>query len=117
MDGTQGETPNASSSKWELIAGKGGTGPQGPSGSFGNPIATASALSADAPPSVSVSASGPDTAKVFTFNFGIPAGPLGFDVNDIHAAATSNAGAATASAAIDSNGKLSFNFNIPPAEG
>ena len=109
--------PPSESGVWKKIASKGEIGPQGPSGSFGQPQATASQLASDAEPTVTISASGPDTAKIFSFDFGIPAGPLGFDINDIRAIATNNSGAATASAAIDSSGKLGFNFNIPPAEG
>ena len=43
------------------------TGPQGPAGGFGTPTATVDASTGT--PSVSVTASGPDTAKVFAFEF------------------------------------------------
>lgn len=55
-------------------------GPQGNSGAaagFGTPAASASKLAADAQATVAVTASGPDTAKVFTFEFGIPQGERG----------------------------------------
>lgn len=116
-DNVIGIIPIEGSAYWRKVAGKGAIGPQGVTGSFGTPTATATELTSGSPPTVNVAASGPDTAKIFSFEFGIPAGPLGFDINDIRAEATSISGAATASAAIDSNGKLGFNFNIPPAEG
>lgn len=55
-------------------------GPQGNSGAaagFGTPAASASKLAASAQATVAVTASGPDTAKVFTFEFGIPQGEPG----------------------------------------
>lgn len=55
-------------------------GPQGNSGAaagFGTPAASASKLAAGAQAMVAVTASGPDTAKVFTFEFGIPQGERG----------------------------------------
>ena len=63
----------------------GATGPQGPQGEtgatgatgaaagFGTPTAAATALPAGSAPTATVTASGPDTAKVFDFEFGIPA--------------------------------------------
>lgn len=63
----------------------GATGPQGPAGpagatgatgeaaGFGTPTATVTTLAAGSPATVAVTASGPDTAKVFAFDFGIPA--------------------------------------------
>ena len=55
----------------------GPTGPQGPTGAaagFGTPVASATGLPVGSTPTASVSASGADTAKVFAFEFGIPAG-------------------------------------------
>lgn len=58
----------------------GPTGPTGPQGStgaaagFGTPTASATGLPVGSTPTASVSASGADTAKVFAFEFGIPAG-------------------------------------------
>ena len=57
----------------------GATGEQGIQGDtgaaagFGTPTATITILDATATPYVNVTASGPDTAKVFNFDFGIPA--------------------------------------------
>lgn len=116
-DNVIGIIPVEGSTYWQKVASKGAVGPQGTTGSFGTPTATATELASGSPPTVNVTASGPDIAKIFNFDFGIPAGPLGFDINDIRAEITSISGAATASAAIDSNGKLGFNFNIPPAVG
>ena len=47
-------------------------GDTGPAAGFGTPTATAHLV--DGPPTVAVTASGPDTAKIFHFDFGIPAG-------------------------------------------
>ena len=47
-------------------------GDTGPSAGFGTPTATAHLV--DGPPTVAVTASGPDTAKIFHFDFGIPGG-------------------------------------------
>ena len=52
----------------------GATGATGPAAGFGTPTATASLLPAGSTPTVSISASGADTAKVFDFAFGIPSG-------------------------------------------
>lgn len=63
---------------------QGEVGPQGPQGiqgiqgetgvsaGFGTPTASAAGLPVGSNPTVSISSSGPDTAKVFSFNFGIP---------------------------------------------
>lgn len=56
---------------------KGDTGAAGAAAGFGTPTASASVLEAGASPTVSVQASGADTAKVFTFTFGIPKGAQG----------------------------------------
>lgn len=67
----------------------GATGPQGPQGptgatgatgaaaGFGTPTVSVSTLQPGQPATASVSASGPDTAKAFTFSFGIPQGATG----------------------------------------
>lgn len=56
---------------------KGDQGIQGNTGSFGTPTATANTTAPGAPATVSVSASGPDTAKIFAFSFGLPRGNTG----------------------------------------
>lgn len=59
---------------------KGPQGEQGPTGEaagFGTPTAMATTLDAGAPATVEVTASGADTAKVFTFKFGVPKGEQG----------------------------------------
>lgn len=56
---------------------QGSAGAAGAAAGFGTPTATASALEAGATPTVSVTASGEDTAKVFAFTFGIPKGETG----------------------------------------
>lgn len=52
------------------------TGPQGEAAGFGTPTASATKLAASAQPTVSVTSSGADTAKVFNFAFGIPSGDV-----------------------------------------
>lgn len=61
----------------------GPTGPQGPTGAaagFGTPTASATGLPVGSTPTASVSASGADTAKVFAFEFGIPAGSESWNI-------------------------------------
>ena len=55
----------------------GADGLDGQSAGFGAPKATATKLGSDEQPTVQVQASGSNTNKVFTFNFGIPQGPQG----------------------------------------
>lgn len=55
----------------------GATGPAGEAAGFGTPIATATELPAGSAPTVTITASGPSTAQIFTFDFGIPAGATG----------------------------------------
>ena len=69
---------------------KGDTGAQGPTGDaagFGTPIASATPLAAGSAPTVRITPSGPNTAKIFNFTFGIPRGATG------EKGATGNAGA------------------------
>lgn len=56
---------------------KGEQGEPGVSAGFGEPTASATTLAYGEQATVSVSASGPDTAKVFNFEFGIPQGAPG----------------------------------------
>ena len=56
---------------------KGEKGNAGTAAGFGTPTASAAALEASSSPTVSVEASGEDTAKVFAFAFGIPKGESG----------------------------------------
>ena len=74
---------------WAAFGVKGDTGSQGAKGDpgdagapgtaagFGTPTATASSLTAGTTPTVTVSASGDNTSKVFSFTFGIPKGDKG----------------------------------------
>ena len=55
----------------------GASGKDGAPAGFGTPAATATALAAGSAPTVSVTATGPDAAKVFSFAFGIPRGKSG----------------------------------------
>lgn len=80
---SKGETPANASAKFVKIAAAGGTGPKGNTGAtgaaagFGTPTATATALDYGKAPTVSITASGANTAKVFAFAFGIPKGKDG----------------------------------------
>lgn len=101
-NGTNGVTPHIGDNKhWfidnidtgilaEGINGKDGTdgndglngkdgidGTDGISAGFGEPVATAESVSNNAPAEVTIEATGPDTAKVFTFHFKIPKGKDG----------------------------------------
>lgn len=55
----------------------GGSGTPGTPAGFGTPTASATALEAGAEPTITVTASGANTAKVFDFAFGIPRGEKG----------------------------------------
>ena len=104
---------------WYLLAERGEQGIQGYTGSFGTPTAEASILPTGSDPTVEVTASGPDSAKVFAFDFGIPAGPLGF--TDVSANATAQSAGtqptAVASLVGDDEKTLHFQFGIPAADG
>lgn len=95
-DGTDGITPHIGNNKHWFIGtvdtgiiaegtkgadglnGKDGIdGINGTSAGFGEPVATAESISNNAPAEVTIEASGPDTAKVFTFHFKIPKGKDG----------------------------------------
>ena len=112
-----GYVPGQNPSYWQLIASKGGTG------GFGTPTAAASTLGAGEEPSVKVTTSGPDTAKIFNFEFGIPAGPIGprgFDTITAGASALPVGVEPTVIATrTEDNGNinLDFQFGIPAAEG
>lgn len=60
-----------------IPTGGGGGGEPGAAAGFGTPTATASALEPGTQPTVQIEASGPDTAKIFAFTFGIPKGQDG----------------------------------------
>lgn len=76
--GAVNETYDGSSAVTVNIpAGGGGGGEPGAAAGFGTPTATASALEPGTQPTVQIEASGPDTAKIFAFTFGIPKGQDG----------------------------------------
>ena len=104
---------------WQLVANKGDQGVRGYTGSFGTPSAAASVLPTGSDPTVQINATGPDDAKIFSFNFGIPAGPLGFTQVAADASAISAGASPIASASLvgDGDKTLSFHFGIPAADG
>ena len=115
-----GVPPTAGSSNWQLVAARGAIGPQGITGSFGTPVASAEILPSGSQPTIQVSAEGPDTAKIFNFDFGIPAGPVGYDDVEARATALSAGSTPTAEAELVTSGgttTLQFNFGIPAADG
>lgn len=115
-----GAIPVDGSIYWQKVASKGATGPQGITGSFGAPTATATELESGSSPTVNVVASGPDTAKIFNFEFGIPAGPKGFSNTSATARAIAAGSTPTASAELVTSGDtttLEFEFGIPAADG
>lgn len=109
----------SSTEYWQMIASKGDS-VKGDTGSFGQPTATARGLDYGSEPTVQITATGPDDAKIFAFDFGLPAGPLGFDEVSAHASSIEAGTEATASASLVENGEvttLQFNFGIPGASG
>ena len=113
-----GQVPgSASSSYWQLIASKGDTG------GFGTPKASASVLATGQTPTVKITPSGPDTAKIFNFEFGIPAGPTGpIGFHTISAGASvlpvgANPTVNTTRTEDSGNINIDFQFGIPAAEG
>lgn len=125
VETTSGATPSDGSNIWQKVAERGATGSQGLTGSFGTPTGTVTMHSADDPSAtVTVTASGPDTAKIFDFNFDLPQGPVGFD-NVVASASALSAGSqptASAELVVDSSGgteetTLSFQLGIPAADG
>lgn len=121
IDLNTGHTPANNPAYWQLVAIKGEQGNQGMTGSFGTPTASATSVGYDDDPSVVVTATGPDTAKIFNFDFEIPAGKLGFD----SVSATAQGGAAGTQpqviATLDTTDpddrELQFAFTIPAASG
>lgn len=117
--GIQGITPG-SNNYWTLVASKGNTG------SFGTPTAAAFDVAHGTPAVARVTATGPDTAKIFSFEFDIPEGPIGeTGVQDVEVSATGRkqddsgdleAGDSPwATAALnEENQTLTMVFGIPP---
>lgn len=73
-------TGSSSAAVFDFVLPKGDQGEKGDTGEaagFGTPVASAISLDASSSATVSVSASGDDTAKVFSFEFGIPRGVQG----------------------------------------
>ena len=72
------ELTDGTSSQFTVRNGsKGSKGNAGSSAGFGTPTATAASLPSGSSPTAEVTASGPDTAKIFSFAFGIPRGASG----------------------------------------
>ena len=120
VDNVLGVAPAESSNYWQLVAHKGDQGDQGITGSFGTPIGAAEVLPSGSSPTIAITASGPDTAKVFSFDFGIPAGPVGYDDVAAHAVTLSAGSSPTAAAELvteDNTTTLEFTFGIPAASG
>ena len=69
-----------------MVASKGG------SGGFGAPSGSAEMLPQGFNPTINITASGPDTEKIFNFQFGIPAGADGTQTYLSSVAPTSSGG-------------------------
>ena len=112
----------ASVAKWQYIGSikgvkgdtgekgaKGDTGAQGPTGAaagFGTPTATATKLAATANPTVTITPSGSNTAKVFAFSFGIPQGAQGATGPNAVSASTTTSGFTNGYMLYNNNGKV-----------
>ena len=111
---------------------KGDKGDTGDAAGFGEPTAKASRVGTSEDPTVKVTASGPDTAKVFAFEFGIPQGLPGQDgqngkdgkdgaaagFGEITAEAETLEAGSEATATVTASGEdtaksLAFKFGIP----
>lgn len=120
VDSISGVAPAEISNYWQLVAHKGEQGDQGITGSFGTPIGAAEILPSGSSPTIAITASGPDTAKVFSFDFGIPAGPVGYDAVAASATPLSAGSSPTAEAELVTESgttTLEFTFGIPAADG
>lgn len=110
----------ADNNYWKLVAHKGDQGIQGNTGSFGQPTGNVTILPSGSDPDITITASGPDTAKIFNFDFDLPAGPVGYDEVAASATPLSAGSPPTASAALvteDDTTTLTFSFGIPAADG
>ena len=112
----------ASVAKWQYIGSikgakgdtgstgaKGDTGAQGPTGAaagFGTPTASATKLAATANPTVTITPSGSNTAKVFAFSFGIPQGAQGATGPNAVSASTTTSGFTNGYVLYNNNGKV-----------
>ena len=120
VDSVSGITPAETSNYWQLVAHKGDQGDQGITGSFGTPTGSAEVLPSGSAPTIAITASGPDTAKIFSFDFGIPAGPVGYDEVAAEATSLSAGSPPTAEAELVTESgttTLQFSFGIPSADG
>lgn len=91
-------------------------GSGGEAAGFGTPEAQATQLESTQPPTVTVEASGPDTAKVFKFSFGIPQGAKGNKGDTGAQGPQGETGATGATGAVftpsvDTNGNISWTNN------
>lgn len=92
----------------------GGSG--GEAAGFGTPEASATQLESTQPPTVTVEASGPNTAKIFKFSFGIPQGAKGEKGDTGAQGPQGETGATGATGAVftpsvDTNGNISWTNN------
>ena len=101
IKGAKGDTGSAGA--------KGDTGAQGPTGAaagFGTPTASATKLAATANPTVTITPSGSNTAKVFAFSFGIPQGAQGATGPNAVSASTTTSGFTNGYVLYNNNGKV-----------
>lgn len=115
-----GVTPAVESNYWQIVAQKGDQGIQGITGSFGPPEGTVTILPSGSEPNITITSRGPDTAKIFNFDFDLPAGPVGYDEVAASAESLPAGSSPTASANLvteDDTTTLTFAFGIPSADG
>lgn len=85
---------------------KGATGNAGAAAGFGTPTASATKLAATANPTVTITPSGSNTAKVFAFSFGIPQGAQGATGPNAVSASTTTSGFTNGYVLYNNNGKV-----------
>ena len=123
IDSNTGHTPAPDSNYWKLIAVKGQQGNQGMTGDFGIPTTSAESIAYDEEPVVTITQdpSSPVTARVYNFDFKIPAGKIGFDSVDASAARGQAGSDPQVDASLvqiaEDNRQLQFAFTIPDAAG
>ena len=123
IDSNTGHTPAPDSNYWKLIAVKGQQGNQGMTGDFGIPTTSAESIAYNEEPVVTITQdpSSPVTARVYNFDFKIPAGKIGFDSVDASAVAGQAGTQPRVSASLEqiseNNRQLQFAFTIPEADG
>lgn len=123
----QGEniiTVTKTDNSWSTFTVRNGSkGSQGNPGGFGTPQASATTLSEGQPATVNITSSGPDSAKIFNFEFGLPRGETGTAAGfgTPTASVTSLPSESSPTASVSASGSdtskiFAFNFGIPKGD-